>query len=287
MAKSASAAAHRPLKAPPKPPEKAPEKTAAKPVPVAAGKAAPAAAGKPPAKPPSEKPGDKDPKGAKPAALPDAALLDDEAGDGEAAAPAPRRGLAAWLPAGRKRWFVLGAGASGLVAMIAVAAYAASHLFAPPPPPPAEPTTISGPANAVDGATLTVNGRTVRLENIDAPPATLTCQQGAWKFSCGAEARRALDEAIGNAPVECVNPHPDPAGRLAALCRNDTGLDLAAIQVESGWAVNDMRASSRYVAEESRADNGGKGLWRNDFAHPELWHDAPAKDSKDSLARPR
>ena len=282
MAKSASAAAHRPLRTPPKPPEKAPEKTAAKPA-LAAVKPIPAAAGKPPVKPDG-----KDTKGTKPA-LPDAALLDDEAGDGDAAAPAPRRGLAAWLPSGRKRWFVLGGGASGMLGMIAVAAFAASHLLAPPPPPPAEPTTIAGPAKAVDGATLTVGGHTVRLEDVDAPPATLICQQGAWKYSCGAESRRALDEAIGNAPVECVNPHADQAGHLAALCRNDTGLDLAAIQVESGWAVNNLRASSRYIAEESRAENAGKGLWRNDFAHPELWHNSPATDSpaNDPVGHPR
>jgi endonuclease YncB( thermonuclease family) len=260
----------RPLpKAPPRPPQRPSEKTGAK--------AGPAPAGRPPTKPTDPKAKPTDPKAAKPANLPDAALLDDEATDGEA--PAAASGVAAWLawlPAGRKRWIVLGSAASGLIAMIAVAAFAAASHFRAPPPPPA-PTTISGPAAAVDGATVTINGHTVHLEAVDAPPASLICRDGAWKYNCGAQARRALDEAISKAPVDCENLRSRADGRVTALCRNDTGLDLAAIQVESGWAVNDMRTSSRYIAEESRAEAAGNGLWRNDFAHPEQWHDQAAQ----------
>jgi endonuclease YncB( thermonuclease family) len=247
-------------KAPSKPPEKATE--------TASAKAAPAPAGKP-----------------KPANLPDAALLDDEAAGGEA--PPASTGLAAWLawlPAGRKRWIVLGGGAGGLLGMIAAGAFAASHFRSPPPPP--APTAISGPATAVDGATLTVSGHTVHLEDVDAPPAALICHDGAWKYNCGAQARRALDEAIGKAPVDCGNLRFEADGRVTALCRNDTGLDLAAIQVESGWAVNDMRSSSRYIAEESHAESAGNGLWRNNFAHPELWHDETAQKTP-AVSKPR
>lgn len=251
-------------KTPPKPSEKDKEKAAPKAVPEHPGKA-PAVGKAPP------KPGGKDPAG-KPGALPDAALLDDEA-TGDAAAPPPK-GLARWLPSGRKRWIVLGGGMVGLLVVIAAAAVAAAYLR-PKPPPAAPSTTFAGRAQAVDGATLTVAGRTVHLEDIDAPPASLICRNGAWTYSCGADARRGLDAAIGPAPVECVHAHADGSGRLAALCFNDTGLDVAAIQVESGWAVDDIRTSSRYVAEEARAESDGKGLWRNDFAHPELWHNSP------------
>ena len=209
-------------------------------------------------------------KGAKPAALPDTTLLD---GDAEnPPTPPPPRGLAAWLPAGRKRWLVLGGAAGGLMGMVAAVALAAAHLRSAPPPP--KVTVITGPAHAVDGGTVTIAGQTVRLDAIEAPPAALICREGAWKFRCGDAARRALDGAIGGSSVECVRLHTDGRGRLAALCRNDSGLDLAAIQVESGWAVNDIETSSRYVAEQWRAENERSGLWRNDFAHPELWHES-------------
>ncbi|HTY67227.1 MAG TPA: hypothetical protein VMH36_11290 [Alphaproteobacteria bacterium] len=268
VAKSVLADLKKSSKVPSKPAEKATEKTAGKPAPTAA-----------------PKPGDKDPKSVKAAAaLPDAALLDDQASEGEA--PPPPGRLAAWLallPAGRKRWLVLGAGAGGLIGMIAAAAFAASHLRNPPPPP--APTAFSGRAVAVDGATVTVAGHTVHLEAIEAPPASLICRDGAWKYNCGEQARRALDAAIGNAPVDCEHLVFAADGHVTALCRNDTGLDLAAIQVESGWAVNDMRTSSRYIAEESRAESSGNGLWRNDFAHPELWHDETAQRPAVSKSR--
>ncbi len=248
-------------KAPPKVPEKVLEKTAAKPTSAA---------------------DHKDAKSLKPAALPDAALLDEAAGETETPPAAGRLGpWLALLPAGRKRWLVLGAGAGGLIGMIAAAAFAASHLRSPPPPP--APTAFSGRAAAVDGATVTVAGHTVHLEDIDAPPASLICRDGAWKYNCGEQARRALDAAIGNAPVDCEHLVFAADGHVTALCRNDTGLDLAAIQVESGWAVNDMRTSSRYIAEELRAESAGNGLWRNNFAHPELWRDA----SQSPASKPR
>ena len=225
------------------------------------------------------KPGDKEPPAAKPpaspkAALPDAGLLDDETADADAAAAAPRSGLAAWLPTGRKRWFVLGGGGIGLLVLVATGVLSAAYLRPAPPPAP-QTDVIAGPARAIDGATVTVGGRTVHLADIDAPPASLICHNGAWTYRCGDEARRALDAAIGTTPVECVHPRTDGGGHLSALCRNDLGLDIAAIQVEAGWAVDDIRASSRYVAEEARAENDNKGLWRNDFAHPELWHNSP------------
>lgn len=254
-------------KEPPKPLEKAKEKAAVKAAPEAPGKAPPAA------KAPATKPGDKEHPPAKSGAVPDATLLDDEAaGDAEAAAPA-RRGLLGWLPTGRKRWIVLGGSLVGLL-VVAAAGAVGSAYFRPAPPPPPGPRVIAGPAQAIDGATLTVAGQTVHLQDIDAPPASLICRDGAWTDRCGEDARRGLDAAIGHQPVECVNPHTT-GGRLAALCRNDSGLDIAAIQVESGWAVDDIRASSRYVAEEARARSDGNGLWLNDFAHPELWHKSP------------
>lgn len=253
------AASSKAAKTPPKPLAKPEEKTGVKASPQLPNKA-------------PSKPGGPAAAGAKPA-LPDAALLGDDAPDDAAPAP-PRTGLARWLPPGRKRWIVLGGGLVGLLLVIAAGTVGATYLR--PKPPPAAPSDIvTGRAEAVDGATLTVAGRTVHLEDVDAPPASLICRNGAWTYRCGADARRGMAEAIGAGPVECVHARADGDGRLTALCRNDTGLDIAAIQVESGWAVDDIRTSSRYVAEEARAESDGKGLWRNDFAHPELWHDPP------------
>ncbi len=214
-------------------------------------------------------------KSADKAALPDAALLDDDA-DG-AADGAPPAGWRAWLPTGRRRWIVLAASFVGLMIVVAATVAGAAY-FRHPAPENTGPEVVTGPAQAVDGATLAVAGRTVRLSDIDAPPASLMCRDGAWQYRCGDEARRGLDRAIGKGPVECVDLRPGSAGQVEATCRNDAGLDIGAIQVESGWAVDDMKKSSRYVAEESRARDGNRGLWRNDFAHPELWNMPPVAE---------
>lgn len=224
---------------------------------------------------PGAKPPDKDAKHGMSASLPDAALLDDADGEGDESATAPAGGLTAWLPTGPRRWIVVGCGTIGLIVVCTIAAVTAAAHFRGAPvalTPRPDVVRIAGTAQALDGATVTVAGQTLRLEDIDAPPASLVCRQGAWQYRCGDEARRGLINAIGRGPVECIRPHEDAKGRLTAQCTNDTGLDIAAIQVETGWAVNDTKVSSRYVAEEMRARSKGNGLWRDDFAIPELWH---------------
>ena len=265
-------------------------KAADKPAGAPAGKAA-AAPGKP-GKPGPEKsasgkapaPDKKDAKGGKGAPpsddnLPDAALLDE---NGEPI-PAPAAGWRAWLEPGRKRWIALGTAATCVVLIVTASVVTASYLKSPPPPAP-ETDTIAGAALALDGGTLIVSGQTLRLEDIDAPPASLVCRDGAWKYRCGDEAKFALATAVGSGPVECVHPHSVAGGQLAALCRNEAGLDIAAIQVENGWAVNDIRRSSRYIAEEMRARASSSGLWGNDFAQHELGRQAGSESAAEPKA---
>jgi len=199
------------------------------------------------------------------AALPDAALFDD---DDDAPPPSPPRGLAAWLPTGPRRWIVLTGGIIGLIVLVTSAVVMAASRFKGPPPA----AYISGAADIIDGATISIAGQQFHLEDIDAPPASLVCLQDAWTYKCGDEARRGLRAAIGQGPVECTQPYRDEDGHFTALCRNDAGLDIASIQVENGWAVNDIKRSSRYIAEEMRARTNASGLWRDNFAYPEFWH---------------
>jgi endonuclease YncB( thermonuclease family) len=223
--------------------------------------AAYAAAGKP-----ADKPDKSSPAAARAAALPDATLLEGEDGVVAVAATA---GWRRWLPEGRKRWLASGIGVIVLVLVATAATVTAARWKAPEPEP--LPSVIAGLAKAADGATISVNGQTVRLLDIDAPPLALICRDGAWQYRCGDEARRALATAIGSGPVECTSLEPVAGGTFTARCLNEAGLDIAAIQVENGWAVNDIHRSSHYVAEEMRARSKTVGLWRTDFAHPELW----------------
>jgi endonuclease YncB( thermonuclease family) len=221
--------------------------------------------------PPKPSQAPKGAKGAKSAALPDAALLDDEPGDASVdTAASTRTGLRAWMPASTRGWVMFGSGAAGAVVIAIGAVVGLSAMSAPAVP---AITALSGAASAVDGASIIVGGRTVRLEGIEAPPSSLVCRDGPWKYRCGEDARRGLEKAIGGQHVECALRRTDEA-----VCRNEMGFDIAAVQVESGWAVIDVRHSSRYFAEQARAQQDARGLWRNDFARPETWRLAERGD---------
>ncbi len=184
----------------------------------------------------------------------------------------------------------------GIVAMVALAGGGLSGYFAwqkisvPAPKPviaaaaaaPAPvaagprssgPRHISGPATAVDGATLTVGVERVRLQGIESPPANFVCRTNQMEYGCGEMARRVLQGLAGGAPVDCV-----PAAALAtaaagtiATCRNDRGWDLASLQVETGWAVPTANQPVLYQAELSRAQANIAGLWEGGYGRPERW----------------
>lgn len=192
-----------------------------------------------------------------------------------------RRGLRIVLVVGG---LALGAGIAG-----GVTVYAPQMISQPTPPAataataapaaavqqtaPKGPQPLTGPAQAVDGATLTVGGQTVRLQGVQAPPASLVCRTNAMEYGCGDVARRVLDSFAGGAPVACL-PGPAGAGSVpgtVAVCRNRRGWDLAALQVEAGWAIiRGTVDSSPYRAQQARAQANGAGLWQG-FAKPEQW----------------
>ena len=134
------------------------------------------------------------------------------------------------------------------------------------------PQPLTGPAQAIDGATLTVAGQTIRLQGVQAPPASLLCRTNVMEYRCGDIARRVLDSFAGGAPVACLPASgAAQAAGTVAICRNRRGWDLAAMQVEAGWAIiQGAFESSPYRAEQARAQANGAGLWPG-FVKPEQW----------------
>ncbi len=130
---------------------------------------------------------------------------------------------------------------------------------------------VTGFAQVIDGATIMIGHQVLHLQGIDAPPPGFVCQNGAWQLACGARARRALEHEIADRRIECRGVTIAANGKIVAQCTTEYGLDLAARQVEAGWAVVDVREHARYLPEESLARNEQRGLWRDDFARPMLW----------------
>jgi endonuclease YncB( thermonuclease family) len=139
-----------------------------------------------------------------------------------------------------------------------------------PHPPAIAPGLLEGRARVVDGDTIEVAGRRVRLHGIDAPERDQACERGGRRYACGEEAARALAELVAGRDVRCAGRGEDQYGRVIAVCRAD-GTDLGEAMVRAGWAVAFRRYAEDYVDAEAAARRAGAGLWAGQFEAPEDW----------------
>lgn len=128
--------------------------------------------------------------------------------------------------------------------------------------------TLEGRAKVIDGDSLEVAGKRIRLFGIDAPEATQTCDRAGQKWACGQASAERLKGMIGEGGVICNGTEVDQYGRLLAVC-TISGIDLNHAMVADGWATAFRKYSEAYVADETRARAGKLGLWSSSFELPE------------------
>jgi hypothetical protein len=133
------------------------------------------------------------------------------------------------------------------------------------------PVMVSGHVldgqSVIDGDTLKIAGRPIRLYGIDAPELGQTCADG-WRD--GEMARRALAAIVTARPVECRRITTDRYGRTVAVCRAD-GEDIGATLVRSGMAWAYDTYSVRYLLPEWLAWLDGLGVHARDCTVPSRW----------------
>ncbi|RLQ85007.1 thermonuclease family protein [Notoacmeibacter ruber] len=133
-------------------------------------------------------------------------------------------------------------------------------------------TTVEGVARIIDGDTLAINDRRIRLFGIDAPESDQTCKMKAtgtaWR--CGDAATETLAQLIGTRPISCEIRDTDRYGRLVGICQVGS-LDLNSRMVAEGFAMAYRRYSLRYVDEESAARSAALGLWSTEFERRSDW----------------
>lgn len=132
----------------------------------------------------------------------------------------------------------------------------------------AQAEDLTGPAQVVDGDSLVVRGRQVRLSGIDAPEWDQTCTRAGKKWKCGAEAGAFLRSLVEGRVVSCAVEGLDKYKRALATCYLD-GKDLNEAIVRAGWAVAYRRYSDRYVGAEEAAKAEKSGIWVGEFQGPE------------------
>lgn len=101
---------------------------------------------------------------------------------------------------------------------------------------------FTGPARVIDGDTIDVGGRRIRIWGIAAPE---------MNEAKGPDSKRMMARIVGNSVVNCRQVDSDRYGRAVSRCEVD-GSDLGALMVESGSA-RDCTAFSygRYLFNET------------------------------------
>jgi endonuclease YncB( thermonuclease family) len=126
---------------------------------------------------------------------------------------------------------------------------------------------ISGTARIIDGDTLTIEGKRIRLYGIDAPEAS---QLG------GSDATTKLRSLTTDKDglhyiVYCTKKATDRYERIVATCTAN-GNDLGGAMVRSGYAMDWPKYSDgRYAAQQIDAQQEGAGLWRTPTLFQPPW----------------
>ena len=130
---------------------------------------------------------------------------------------------------------------------------------------------LVGRPHIIDGDTIRIDDRRIRLHGIDAPEAKQTCEkQDGSVYRCGDMATFALAALIEEHWVTCRQTDNDRYGRIVAICFTGP-VNLNAEMVKSGWALAYRRYSKNYVGHEQGALASRLGLWQGTFVKPWEW----------------
>ncbi|WP_423601997.1 thermonuclease family protein [Sphingomonas sp. MS122] len=130
--------------------------------------------------------------------------------------------------------------------------------------------------HVIDGDSLQIGERTVRLQGIDAVEFHQPCTTPEGKpWKCGTEARKALQALVGKGSLVCETHATDNFGRAVSTCSVNGVEDIAATLVAQGWAVSgDGEREGLHLAEQEAARRARRGIWRGSFQRPAEWRAA-------------
>lgn len=147
---------------------------------------------------------------------------------------------------------------------------------------------IAGQASPLDGDTVRVSGRTVRLFGVDAPELEQKCRsKGGVPWHCGYAALVFTELELLDNQIICTiertamgDAARDGEEILAGICypverrtplQFRPGSSLNAELVDRGYAVADRNQTSMFAEFEDVARTLGSGIWRGSFEMPWEW----------------
>jgi endonuclease YncB( thermonuclease family) len=171
------------------------------------------------------------------------------------------------------KWFIVAVAAS-----IGLWGYSSSVVLADEP--------IMGVASVIDGDTIEIHSKRIRLFGIDAAENAQLCTRNGKAYRCGKEAAFALADKIGRRIVRCFPRDTDRYGRTVAVCRVG-GVDINGWMVRKGFAVAYRKYSAAYVADEEEARSKQIGLWAGEFEKPWNYRRHKRRKKKATSPTPR
>ena len=130
---------------------------------------------------------------------------------------------------------------------------------------------FKGNAKVIDGDTIKIKGRRIRLYGIDAPESRQSCKKGNGRaYRCGAVTTVSLRKFIRQSqPITCYQKTTDQYGRSVANCFRADGANLASSLVAAGLALDWPKYSGgKYASHQLQARANFKGLWGGKFERP-------------------
>ena len=132
---------------------------------------------------------------------------------------------------------------------------------------------ITGFAKVVDGDTIKIYSKKIRLYGIDAPEKKQKCKKTYLTISfmsftkdymCGEVSTQKLIKKINKQKLNCNILDVDRYKRLIGECfkRN---INLNSWMVSNGYAVAYRKYSKKYVSDEINAKNNKLGIWQGKF----------------------
>jgi endonuclease YncB( thermonuclease family) len=119
----------------------------------------------------------------------------------------------------------------------------------------AEPVTIRGTPEVLDGRHMVVAGLEFVLADIEVPALGTPCRIRGNPLDCGRLARAGLMDLVAGGDVTCSavseGEHRCFAGRY----------DIAFGLIHAGWAIPTDNAPGHYHAKMTQAEERGRGLW--------------------------
>ena len=139
---------------------------------------------------------------------------------------------------------------------------------------------ISGMAKIIDGDTIKVGEKKIRLYGIDSPEKGQNCKKLYFSFlifnfqkdyKCGEKSTLVLMKKLKDKKIECIlQNNKDRYKRYIGTCYIENQ-DINGWLVKNGHAIAYKKYSKKYLLDEQYAKENKLGLWKGTFMKPEEW----------------